>query len=253
MRHPSSLFFDTAAPAGKIPGKTDGFASSLNVFLLETKEGRYLIDAGHDQARGSLRQKLTAGRIPPESIRAVFITHIHPDHVGGLLWDGKPLFPNAEIYIAEKEYKGWQKDERRAGLAKYIAPYEKRLKLFDGKASLPGGLTPILLPGHTPGHTVYQFSPAGKEGGCAYFVGDILHAVELQVPRPTVCARYDSEPAAAVQSRKALFLLAEKSSLPNTIPVIFGAHFPFPGCARLHNGEYLAFPAKGKDYGPNHN
>ena len=74
--------------------------------------------------------------------------------------------------------------------------------------------------GHTPGHTVYQLRLS--EAQQAVFVGDILHAVALQFPHPSFCARYDSDPKAAVESR--LKTLRQAG-------ILLGAHFPFPGIA----------------------
>ena len=207
-----------------------GFLPLLHQRVSAGKEGRFLIDAGNDQRRGFLKGKLDTLKIDPATIKAVFITHIHPDHVGGLLWNNAPLFPNATIYIARDEYEAWQKDANRAALGKYLMPYQSRLQLIAYGQPLPGGLLPIKKAGHTPGHTVYKLALSATDA--AIFVGDILHAVELQVPHPEFCARYDSAPAEAIKSR--LEIYSEKA-------LLFGAHFPFPGCATITPAAKGAF------------
>ncbi len=227
-RHQASLF--SSVKGTPLPTKQDSFLSSINLFLLEKNGERFLIDAGNDQRRGSLKGKLETLKIDPSTIKAVFITHIHPDHVGGLLWNNAPLFPNATIYIARDEYEPWRKDTRRAALATYLKPYQNKLQLFDFGKPLPGGLIPIKKAGHTPGHTVYKLALSATD--TAIFVGDILHAVELQVPHPDFCARYDSAPAEAVKSRLEIY---------NEKALLFGAHFPFPACATITPAETGTF------------
>lgn len=218
MRLPARLFSDTASTGHRLSG---GFhESSVNVFLVQKDGNAFLVDAGHDQTRGSLRGKLKQTGISPEAVSCVFITHIHPDHVGGLLWNGKPLFPSAALYIAKEEYEAWRKDASRDSLAKYLTPYEGRIRLFEYGTALPNGVVPEKRGGHTPGHTIFRMSLDGRDE--LVFVGDIAHAVDLQFPHPTFCANYDASPAEAVASR--IQTLQMKG-------IFFGAHFPFPGAA----------------------
>ncbi len=219
MRLPARLFSDTASTGHRLSG---GFhESSVNVFLVQKDGNVFLVDAGHDQMRGSLRGKLKQAGISPEAVSGVLITHLHPDHVGGLLWDGKPLFPSAILYIAKEEYETWRKDASRNSLAKYLTPYEGRIRLFEYGTALPNGVVPEKRGGHTPGHTIFRMSHDGRDE--LVFVGDIAHAVDLQFPHPTFCAKYDASPAEAVASR--IQTLKMKG-------ILFGAHFPFPGIAR---------------------
>ena len=215
-RMPARLFSD-AGNSGFVQ-KAKDYEASVNVFLLQKDGKHYLVDAGNDQSRGSLKHKLDAMNFNADRISGIFITHIHPDHVGGLLWNGKPLFANATVFIAKEEYDAWLKDAKRAYLAKYLEPYKAKMSLFQYGRELPGTVLPVKKAGHTPGHTVFRFQLG--EGKAAYFAGDILHAAELQVPHPTFCASFDMNPTEAVASRQEIL----KSGM-----TIFGAHFPFPG------------------------
>ena len=205
------------------------YSASLNVFLVQDRRSgkNTLIDAGYGRAESRLIERLAALNVKPEDISAVFITHIHPDHVGGLTTpEGKAAFPNAAICIARKEYEEWRNDPSRAALARHLTPNLDRLVLLDyDKEAAPFGITPLYYPGHTPGHTVFKMQARkGKTPETIYFVGDIVHAGELQIPRPQFCARFDKEPETAVKSRRKLLKSA---------PVWHGAHLPFPGVVRV--------------------
>lgn len=216
MRLPTKLFTDTGTTGHRQRG--GAYESSVNVFLVRRQGKAMLVDAGHDQARGSLRGKLLQAGIRPEEISYIFITHIHPDHVGGLLWDGEPLFRNATVHIAKEEFDAWRNDSGRTSLAKYLSPYEARMHLFEYGEKLSGGLCPEKRGGHTPGHTIFRMPLGdGREG---IFAGDIVHAAELQFQFPTFCAKFDMAPKEAVASRIQTLRMHG---------ILFSAHSPFPG------------------------
>ena len=228
MRMPGRMF-RSIVPGEKFRS-AESYPASLNVFLIrDKKNGRnYLIDAGYGKPHSKLLPLLAKLDLRPEDIAAVFITHIHPDHVGGLTApDGTPAFPKAKIYIARKEYDEWVKDTGREGLARHLNPNRKNLVLTDYDREIkPYGLTPLYYPGHTPGHTVFrmQLAQPGKKSVTVYFVGDIVHAADLQIPRPEFCAGFDMEPQTAVRSRRELLLNADRW---------YGAHIMFPGVIRI--------------------
>jgi glyoxylase-like metal-dependent hydrolase (beta-lactamase superfamily II) len=207
----------------------DAYPASLNVFLIRDESGGRcaLIDAGYGRADSRLLPELARLGVKPEDISAVFITHIHPDHVGGLTTpDGTTAFPAAKVCIARKEYEAWRRDPARAGLARHLEPVGKNLVLLDYDAPVaPYGLVPLCFPGHTQGHTVFRMRlETGQGAENIHFVGDIVHAAELQIPRPEFCARFDMDMDTAVKSRRELL---------NGAAVWYGAHLPFPGIVRI--------------------
>ncbi len=209
-RFPASLFSSTD-PQERFTQTAKGYPGSVNVFIVEFKDDgkRVMIDTGYGPGKGKLLTEMKKADILPESISDILITHIHPDHVGGL-----QSFPNAKIHIAREEYEAWEKDDSRKALAQCL-PVKEALDLFEYGTEAVSGLTALKFAGHTPGHTVFQM-----KDDC-YFVGDIVHAADLQIAHPSYCARYDMNPEASVASRrKALKELSGKW---------FGAHIPFPG------------------------
>lgn len=265
---PASLFFDPAHPEAKPDRKT--YPASVNVFLVRDKKSGelFMIDAGYAMrplGQGTLLEKLTAAGIDPAAVKHIFITHIHPDHVGGLirnadtrLADGTifshrltPAFPQAVLHVAKTEYDACKNDPKRADLIAFLRWYP--LDLFEYGKPLPGGFIPRLQTGHTPGHTVYQLPEIQKDNKIidprVLFVGDILHAVDLQVRQFQFCAKYDMDPGRAVASRDDVLLTGGGT--------LFGAHFPFPGGIdiikeiRADGFDTFSFmPAKATPYQP---
>ena len=231
MTMPGSLF-RSIDPQEKFRA-ADSYTASLNVFLIQDRKNgvNALIDAGYGRTGGGLLKELEKRKLGPEDISAVFITHIHPDHVGGLTApDGTAAFPKARIYIARREYEEWSRDASRAGLAKHLTPNREKIVLVDYDAEVkPYGLVPLYRPGHTPGHTVFRLKLSQKENKekIIFFVGDIVHAAGLQIPHPEFCARFDMTPETAVKSRREMLEKAE---------FWYGAHLPFPGIIRIENG-----------------
>jgi glyoxylase-like metal-dependent hydrolase (beta-lactamase superfamily II) len=175
----------------------------------------------------------------PEQVDLVLITHLHSDHIGGLSTrDGKRVFPNADVYVAKAENDFWLSSEIAAKAPKEAqeffqaaqgisAPYIKAGKwhTFSGSDEIAGGIKTVPLPGHTPGHTGYEFSSQGQK---ILFWGDIIHALNAQLKHPEVSVVFDIDRAAAVATRENLLpVLAEEGTL------IAGPHLPFPGLGRL--------------------
>ncbi|WP_394340914.1 MBL fold metallo-hydrolase [Pedobacter cryoconitis] len=78
--------------------------------LVIKKEKRIIIiDTGSgsaigDQA-GRFIKNLNSAGIKADDITDVFVTHLHVDHIGGILdVDGKLVFKNAKYYLSQKEY-----------------------------------------------------------------------------------------------------------------------------------------------------
>ncbi|MDR0560801.1 MAG: MBL fold metallo-hydrolase [Prevotellaceae bacterium] len=210
--------------------------AAVNAFLVRKDGKNILIDAGFGR---NLHKNIESLKLSAEKIDAILITHMHGDHVGGLLKDGKPAFSNAALYIAQPEYEYWTSGERKNSVAAIIDGYKNRLKLFT-PASNPetatetvAGLKAIAAYGHTPGHTAYLLESAESK---LLICGDLTHAMAVQAPHPEVAVTYDVDPKKAVEIRKKIFEYVSKNKIP-----IAGMHTAFPGIGDIkpdRNGGY---------------
>src|SRR5438445_9185877 len=214
-------------------------------FLVNTGKQLVLVDAGAGTwwgggAFGRLAGSLRSAGYTPEEVDIVLVTHLHFDHVGGLTTqDGKRVFPNADVYVAKADSDFWLSPEIAAKAPKdaqpffqsaqaIAAPYIKAGKwhTFSGSEPIVDGMQLVLLAGHTPGHTGYEFSSKGQK---ILFWGDTIHAQRVQLQRPEVTVVFDIDPTAAAARRNQLL-----SKLAREDVVIAGPHMLFPSLGRLH-------------------
>jgi glyoxylase-like metal-dependent hydrolase (beta-lactamase superfamily II) len=218
-------------------------ATSVNEWLVNMGDKLVLIDTGTSNVfaptLGRMATNLAAAGVDPAAIDIVILTHMHPDHVAGLLTtDKKVAFPNAIVHVHEADYQFWTSIERAAKAPddfkpffefarNAIKPYAdagKVVMLKDGNDVLPG-ISAILAPGHTVGHTMLRLSSQGSE---LLVWGDIVHTAALQFPEPDRALSFDTDQAMAISSRRRVFDMVSTDRL-----MIAGAHLPFPGLGHV--------------------
>lgn len=223
--------------------------TSVNAYLINTGTRLVLIDTGaaglFGPTLGKLSANLKAAGYLPEQVDEVYITHLHPDHVGGLLADGKAAFPNATLRFDQHDADFWLSDDRMtkapddakgffAGAMSAVKPYQEagRLKTFSGTTELVPGVRAEPAPGHTPGHTFYVVESRGQK---LVMWGDMMHVAAVQFPDPSVVIKFDVDSKAALPQRRKALADAARQGYYVAI-----AHVSFPGIGRLR--------AEGKGY-----
>jgi len=231
--------------AHDFPSDPPKFDASVAGFLVNTGQKLILVDTGFghfgkNTGTGKLAANLRAAGYRPEQVDLVLLTHLHLDHIGGLLTrDNQRAFPNAVVRMAQAESDFWLSKQAADAAPKPMqdlfryareaaAPYlaAGRWKPFTGTDELAPGVRPYPLTGHTPGHTGYEFSSKGER---LLAWGDTLHVAPVQFPHPEIGIAFDSDSDQAIEQREKLFdALADDKAV-----VVAAAHVGFPSLGRL--------------------
>ena len=211
----------------------DRFLNTFAPVVVNTGSEVVLFDTGlgesaREHGGGRLLNGLSRAGYAPEDISLVVLTHMHGDHIGGLMEGGKPAFPKARYVAGQAEYDFWSSKERegtpaegnhKAVLANVVPLADRMTFIGDGAAVLPG-ITSMLAVGHTPGHMIYRLESEGRQ---LVMTGDTANHYVLSLQRPDWEVRFDMDKAKAAESRKKVFdmIAAEKLAF-------LGYHMPFP-------------------------
>lgn len=221
----------------KLPVET-----SVNGFLVNTGSKLVLVDTGAGSlfgpTLGRLVANIKAAGYQPEQVDEIYITHMHPDHVGGLVTDGKLNFPNAIVRADKRDADFWLSAENLEkadkgskgffqGAQSMLGPYVKagKFSAFTGDTELVPGVKAHASYGHTAGHTTYVVESKGQK---LVLWGDLMHFAAMQFPDPSVAIKFDTDTKAAVAERKKAYADAAKNGY-----WVAAAHLPFPGIGHL--------------------
>lgn len=210
--------------------------SHVNAYAVNTGDKLYLVDTGTGAllgpALGRATENLVLAGINPDQVDAILLTHLHPDHFGGMTLEGKAVYPNAEIFVSEADAKFWLGTEAvekaPADFKPFflmaqaaMKPYAHRLKPLPANGEIATGISTLPLAGHTVGHTGYIFA-SGNERMLVW--GDVVHNAALQFARPEWTLAFDTDPSQAAAARKRAFDMAAADRL-----LVAGMHLPYPG------------------------
>ncbi len=238
----------------------DKFDWAVNVIVVRSGDRTILVDSGLGKEfsgfprAGQLAVRLQTAGIDLADLTDVVLTHLHMDHIGGLLGDGvrKRLRPDVRIHVAAREIEFWGApdfsrtampspipDVLRTTAQRFLKEYRNHLQPFDEKHEVVPGVVVIRTGGHTPGHSVVRLASAGER---LTFAGDAVFPVSFD--HPEWHNGFEHDPEESVNVRVRLF-----RELAATGELLVATHLSFPSVGRVAvDGDAFRFVPAYWDY-----
>jgi glyoxylase-like metal-dependent hydrolase (beta-lactamase superfamily II) len=216
----------------------------LNVVVLRSGDRTVLVDAGLGvefpdfPKAGQTVHRLEAAGIDPSAVTDVVLTHLHMDHVGGLLTEGlkERLRPDLRVHVAAREAEFWEAPDfshtdmpapvpptLRRVASQFLNEYRDQMRTFETEYELAPGVLISRTGGHTPGHSIVRLESGGDR---LTFAGDAVFAPGFD--NPEWHNGFEHDPEEAVRVRVALL-----RELAATGESMVATHLPFPSVCRV--------------------
>ncbi|MGB3278436.1 MAG: MBL fold metallo-hydrolase [Pseudorhodobacter sp.] len=207
--------FTAVSEAAFLP--TDKAQFFFTPTVVNTGAELVLFDTGLNA--GGITAALSAAGYAPDQIDTVVLTHMHGDHIGGLMNETAPTFANARYITGATEHNHWMAAGNE-GFDKNVRPLNDKIGFLDDGGSVSSGISALASHGHTPGHMGYMLE---SEGASLMLIADLANHYVWSLAYPDWEVRFDMDKAmAAAARRKVLGMLAA-----DRVPFI-GYHMPFP-------------------------
>ena len=163
-----------------------------------------------------------------DQVDVVVLTHMHGDHIGGMMTDGAATFANARYVTGQVEFDHWAAAGNE-GFDANVRPMAEKMTFLSGGDDVVTGITSVPAFGHTPGHMVYRLDSDGQ--GLVIFADLANHPV-WSLARPDWEVRFDADKAAAAESRRNVLGMIAADRIP-----AIGYHMPFPAVGFVAAGS----------------
>lgn len=222
---PHSLFgtnvdqatFDAVSSENFIPANSTYL--DVTPTLVRTATETILFDTGLDAP--GLLAALSAAGVNASDVTRVVLTHLHPDHIGGLTDEtGSATFPNAAFVAGQVEYDHWAKSGDELFEQK-VRPFADRMTFLKGEDAVAPGITAIEAFGHTPGHLAFRMESGGQQ---MIAIADTANHYVWSLGHPDWEVMFDVDKAAAAATRRRLLDMIATDRL-----AVVGYHMPYPG------------------------
>lgn len=230
---------------------TNKYRPGFSPMVVNTGKELVLFDTGNGErgfvprpAGGWLAAQLGPAGFKPEQIDVVVLSHGHPDHIGGVMEQRRPLFPNARYVTGAIDYDFWSGDKPTGDLQPfaalfrdYVVPFAEQTTMLKPGDEVVPGIRAVEAFGHTPGHLAFNIESGGKR---LVFWGDCAHHQVASLARPDWHCVFDVDQAQGAKTRARMF-----DRVATDRVAVSAFHMPFPSLGyveRRKEGGYRWIP-----------
>lgn len=205
--------------------RSDKFRGFFTPTLVNTGHQLVLFDTGRGElsqpGSGNLLKALAGIGVHPGDIDVVVLTHMHGDHIGGLMQNGVPTYSNARYVTSPIEFDYWEKLGASAqAFAQNVLPLKDKFTFINPDEDVVPGITAVDAFGHTPGHMNYLVEANGKK---LMLTADTANHFVWSVAYPDWQVVFDIDKAKAAETRRRVFTHLAEERIP-----FIGYHMPYP-------------------------
>lgn len=193
--------------------------------LVNTGNELILFDAGLNAA--ATTAAIASAGYTPDQVDVLVLTHMHGDHIGGLMNDGAPTFANARYIAGQTEWDYWAGAEN-GGFESNVRPFADQMTFIGDGDDVVTGVTGLNAFGHTPGHMVFRLE---SDGAGLVIFADLANHPVWSLARPDWEVRFDADKEAAAASRRNILGMIAADRIP-----AIGYHMPFPAVGYVAPG-----------------
>ncbi|UWU15548.1 MBL fold metallo-hydrolase [Rhizobium sullae] len=212
---------------------SDRMIGQFNPVLVNTGTELILFDTGNGQegrefGTGHLASRITASGYTPADVTIVAISHLHADHINGLMEGDRPAFSQARYVVSQAEWDFWAFTDfagtpaavHATAIQRKVLPLGGKMTFISAGASIAPGVTSMVAAGHTPGHMAFLLESAGRS---LLLTGDTANHFVASLQKPDWEVSFDMDKGAAANSRKRIFGMLAAERIP-----FIGYHMPHP-------------------------
>lgn len=176
---------------------------------------------------------LEAAGYSADQVDKVVITHMHGDHIGGLMKGDAATFGNASYVTGQVEFDAWAKAGNDNFNGK-VAPLAEKMTFIGDGGDVASGISGMAAFGHTPGHMIYRIESAGQQ---LMICADFANHYVWSLAHPDWEVKFDMDKAAAAQTRRKVLDMLAADKTP-----FIGYHMPFPALGYVEkSGDGYAY------------